>query len=371
MSTIALQRLTKSFGDLTAVREVDLDVAAGEVVCLLGPSGCGKTTTLRMIAGLERETSGDVRIGGNRVNDLTPSQRNVAMVFQFYALYPTLTVRENLAYPLHADGLSTADIDARVTRVSATLHLDAVLEQRPGQLAEGEKQRVAVGRAIVRDPNCFLFDEPLSRLDVQLRERMRGQIKEVLAGLNKATVIVTHDQLEALTMADRIAVMRQGVIEQCASPHDIFARPANLFVAGFIGTPQMNLLPAALIGPEGCGVRGGAAASGARFRIGDGTLLLDVDPGVARLAPESSVTLGIRPRGLELVAEPQPDSLAAEIDLIEPMGAETLLHLVDGSREFRIVVDRRAGVRVGERVSLRFRPGQTHVFDATERRVAS
>jgi multiple sugar transport system ATP-binding protein len=371
MSTIELHGLTKAFGDLTAVKSIDLAVAAGEVVCLLGPSGCGKTTTLRMIAGLEQETEGEIRIGGTRVNRLTPAERNVAMVFQFYALYPTLTVRENLAYPLHADRLDAGAIEGHVRRVSGLLHLDAVLNQRPGQLAEGEKQRVAVGRAIVRDPNCFLFDEPLSRLDVQLREEMRSQIKEVLEGLNKATVIVTHDQLEALTMADRIAVMRNGVIEQCASPHDIFAKPANLFVAGFIGTPQMNLLPAVLIGSDDCGVRQGTVTASARFRIGEGTITLAVDPAVGSLAPEASVTLGIRPRGLELVAEPQADSLAARIDLIEPMGAETLLHLVDGSLEFRIVVDRRAEARVGERVNLRFRPGQTHVFDGSEQRVAS
>jgi multiple sugar transport system ATP-binding protein len=371
MSTIALHGLTKTFGDLTAVNAIELEVGAGEVVCLLGPSGCGKTTTLRMIAGLERETAGEIRIGGSRVNGLTPAQRNVAMVFQFYALYPTLSVRENLAYPLHADGLSAAEIAKRVRAVSARLHLDPVLDLRPAQLSEGEKQRVAVGRAIGRDPSCFLFDEPLSRLDVQLRERMRGQVKEVLAGLNKATVIVTHDQLEALTMADRIAVMRDGLIEQCASPHDIFAHPANLFVAGFIGTPQMNLLPAVFVAPESCSAQDDAGTAAGRFRIGNGIVVLAVDRAVEHLPRECNVTLGIRPRSLELVPQAQADALSAQVDLIEPMGAETLLHLVDGALEFRIVVGRRTVARVGERVNLRFRPGQVHVFDSSERRLAS
>ena len=282
------------------------------------------------------------------------------MVFQFYALYPTLTVRENLAYPLHADRLSAAEIRERVTRVAAVLDLGRILDRRPRELAEGEKQRVAVGRAIVRDPSCFLFDEPLSRLDVQLRETMRAQLKELLTTLRRATVIVTHDQLEALTIADRIAVMRDGVIEQIATPHEVFARPENLFVASFIGTPQMNFLPATVFGP---------ADGGVRFRVGGQDATLAVDPAVSRLAAGSPVTLGIRPRGLDLVAEPAAGSLAARVDLIEPMGAETLVHLVEGGHEIRVVVDHRVSVEIGSRVHVRPRPAQTHVFDAAERRV--
>src|SRR5262245_49386932 len=251
MSTIELRNVTKRFGDFVAVKDVDLAVAAGEVVCLLGPSGCGKTTSLRMIAGLESATNGDIVVAGRRMNDLAPERRDIAMVFQFYALYPALVVGENIAFPLHYERLGEAEIRKRVERVAKLLHIETILHRLPGQISEGEKQRVAVARAIIRDPNCFLFDEPLSRLDVELRQSMRGQIKEVLAGLSKATVIVTHDQLEALTMADRIAIMRDGVIEQIATPHEVFARPANVFVASFIGTPQMNLIEAQLKGGGG------------------------------------------------------------------------------------------------------------------------
>src|SRR5579863_5118143 len=222
MSTIELKKVTKRFGSFTAVRDVDLVVAAGEVVCLLGPSGCGKTTTLRIIAGLERATSGDVVIAGRRMNRLPPERRDIAMVFQFYALYPALTVRENIMFPLHYEGLGESAAKARIAKVAELLHLNSVLDRLPVQISEGEKQRVAVARAVVRDPNCFLFDEPLSRLDVELRQDMRGQIKSVLTDLSKATVIVTHDQLEALTMSDRIAIMRDGVIEQVAPPHEVF-----------------------------------------------------------------------------------------------------------------------------------------------------
>ena len=248
MSTIEIRKVTKQFGAFTAVKDADLKVEAGEVVCLLGPSGCGKTTTLRMIAGLERATSGDVIIAGQRMNELPPQKRDIAMVFQFYALYPASRVGQNIAMPLHYE-----------RPVQGRHRMPAVDEGRQDHAPrprcstacrtrsrEGEKQRLAVARAIVRDPNCFLFDEPLSRLDVELRHSMRGQIKEVLTGLSKATVIVTHDQLEALTMASRIAIMKDGVIEQVGTPHEVFAKPVNVFVASFIGTPQMNLVEADL-----------------------------------------------------------------------------------------------------------------------------
>ena len=357
--TIELKKLTKRFGDLTAVDAIDLDVGDGEVLCLLGPSGCGKTTTLRMVAGLEFATEGDVILGGKRVNDLAPRDRNVAMSFQFYALYPSLTVAENLAFPLHAESLSKAEIDTRVKRIADTLQLHKILNRTPGQLAEGEKQRVAVGRSIIRDPECFLFDEPLSRLDVQLREEMRGEIKEVLQDLSRPTVIVTHDQLEALTMADRIAVMRDGRIEQVDTPHNVFARPANLFVAGFIGTPQMNLVPATLKQAQ----EGGRA----EFAVDSGqSMTIEVDPRIAELSPGAKVTLGIRPRNLEITHEAVADGISTEIDIVEPMGAETLAHLRDGANDLRLVTDWRVPLTEGDKVHTRFPPGATHVFTQDE-----
>jgi multiple sugar transport system ATP-binding protein len=362
MSTIELKRVTKRFGAFTAVKEVDLSVAPGEVVCLLGPSGCGKTTTLRIIAGLEQASEGEVIIAGQRMNDRTPEERNIAMVFQFYALYPALTVGENLGFPLHAEGISSAERERRVRDVASKLQLTHILDRLPGQIAEGEKQRVAVARAIIRDPNCFLFDEPLSRLDVELRQTMRGQIKEVLQGLSKATVIVTHDQLEALTMASRTAIMRDGLIEQIGTPHEVFAKPANAFVASFIGTPQMNLIPADLVRVEG---------DRAEIRMEGETVRLPVDPAVGGLRP-GKITVGMRPRSVTLADAAGPDAFTAQAELIEPMGAETLIHArtVVGD-DIRVVVPRERWVRVGETLHLAPEAGQTHVFASDGRAVRS
>jgi ABC-type sugar transport system ATPase subunit len=361
MFEIRLEKVTKRFGNgLVAVDKADLTVGRGEVMCLLGPSGCGKTTMLRMIAGLEWATSGDILIAGKRVNDLPARERNVAMAFQFYALYPSLSVEDNLAYPLHAENLSKAEIAARVARVSEALDLKSILKRRPHQLGEGEKQRVAVGRSIVRDPTCFLFDEPLSRLDIQLRQTMRTQIKEILSRLDKPTVIVTHDQIEALTMADRIAVMQLGKIEQIATPHELFSKPTNLFVAGFIGTPQMNLLGAVLAGvgePDPTGV------VTARFALLGENISAQVNGGVAKLPSGSKVTLGIRPRSFEFVNTDASDALHASIDIIEPMGAEVLAHLIEKGADLRCVVQNNVALAVGDRVAVRCKPGQLHVFD--------
>ncbi len=360
MSTIELKNVTKYFGALAAVQDVDLSVGAGETVCLLGPSGCGKTTTLRIVAGLESASDGDVFVAGRRMNDLAPAQRDIAMVFQFYALYPSLTVKENIAFPLYYERQSAADRERRVRKAAETLELTTVLDRLPGQISEGEKQRVAVARAIVRDPNCFLFDEPLSRLDVELRQTMRGQIKEVLTGLSKATVIVTHDQLEALTMADRIAIMRAGLIEQVASPHAIFAKPANVFVAGFIGTPQMNLIEASFAE---------VAEGEAELAFGDQRLRLAVNGAAGALARGKTMTFGVRPRAFTLAGAATERTISGAVELIEPMGAETLFHVRSGKLDIRVVVPREIRVKPGHVVHLACDPGQVHFFDAEGRAV--
>src|SRR5215216_1355279 len=249
MAQIQMKNIVKQYGDgFAAVNDVSIDVADGEFVILVGPSGCGKSTLLRMIVGLEDITSGDMFIGGDRVNDKAPRDRNLAMVFQNYALYPHLTVYENIAFPLRLAKLSEADIDAKVREASHLLELDEHLERKPGNLSGGQRQRVAMGRAIVRDAEAFLFDEPLSNLDAKLRGQMRTEILRMQRRLGITTVYVTHDQTEAMTLGDRVAVLKRGILQQLATPRELYEQPVNLFVAGFIGSPPMNFLPATVEG---------------------------------------------------------------------------------------------------------------------------
>jgi ABC-type sugar transport system ATPase subunit len=372
MANLRIEHLNKRYGATMVLNDVNLNIEDGEFVVLVGPSGCGKSTLLRMIAGLDGASGGDIHIAGKLVNTLAPAERGIAMVFQSYALYPHMNVRKNMTFGLKFTGVPPNERERRVAEAARMLRLEELLERYPRDLSGGQRQRVAIGRAIVREPAVFLFDEPLSNLDAALRVSTRVEIANLHRMLKSTIVYVTHDQVEAMTLADRIVVMNRGCIEQVGRPLDLYYAPANLFVAGFIGTPQMNLLPAVFIALEHRdGAQEGSGTSRGRFRVGNDTIVLAVDPAIERLPRESKVTLGIRPRSLELVPEPQADALIAQVDLIEPMGAETLLHLVDGGLEFRTVVDRRTVVRVGERVNLRFRPGQSHVFDSSERRVAS
>jgi len=341
---------------------VNLFVDSGEVVCLLGPSGCGKTTTLRIIAGLETPSAGEVLFNDRPVTNLTPEQRNIAMVFQFYALYPALTVADNLAFPLMVERLTKQARNKRVSDVAEILQLSHILHRYPAEVAEGEKQRIAVARAIIREPACFLFDEPLSRLDVELRETMRGQIKEVLQGLSKPTVIVTHDQLEALTMADRITIMRDGAIEQIGTPHEVFAKPENAFVASFIGTPQMNLLGANLMKSTG---------GDTQVELDGETLRLETDMAVEG-QPSGPIQIGIRPRAFSLTSKIGSRAISVEAEIIEPMGAETLVHARTSSQtEIRVVVPRKTRVKAGDLLHLKPDPGQTHIFGSDGKAIRS
>ena len=345
---IVLDRLQKHYGSYHALKDIDLAVPAGQFVALVGPSGCGKSTLLRTIAGLEGITTGSLSIAGEDVTRRPPRHRDVAMVFQSYALYPHMTVGENMGYALKLRRLDKAEIARRTQAAAASLGLEALLGRYPRELSGGQRQRVAMGRAIVRDPKVFLFDEPLSNLDAALRVHMRGELRDLHDRLKATSVYVTHDQIEAMTMADHVVVMRAGRIEQQGRPLDLYDHPANRFVAGFIGSPAMNILPAVV---DGCG----------RTARLDGPedvqlpLPLHVEPG-------RPVLLGLRPEHIGL-----NDAGAARLDgivqHIESTGSTTYLKV--GVAGFAVVVmlAQRAGVRAGERVPLSFAPTDVHVFD--------
>jgi multiple sugar transport system ATP-binding protein len=313
VASVELRNISKSFGKVEAVRDVSLSIADRELVVFVGPSGCGKSTLLRMIAGLEEITAGTLAIGGRPMNTVPAADRGIAMVFQSYALYPHMTVAQNMGFALKMIGTDPAEIEAKVRAAAATLQLDGLLERKPRQLSGGQRQRVAIGRAITRSPDVFLFDEPLSNLDADLRAQMRVEIARLRDALKTTMIYVTHDQVEAMTLADRIVILNNGRIEQEGPPLELYERPANRFVAGFLGQPKMNFLPALAVGA-------GAALD---FRLdADGPTVLSRAPG-AGLAPGEMVELGIRPDAITLT---EAGGLRASVVLVERLGGSSLLH---------------------------------------------
>ena len=343
MATVSLDGVRKSFAEREVVHGVSCEIANGELVVVVGPSGCGKSTLLRMVAGLETVSAGTVAIDGRVVNGVEPKDRDIAMVFQNYALYPHMSVYDNMAYGLRMRRISRAEIRSRVGRAAEILQLDGLLQRKPRQLSGGQRQRVAMGRAIVRDPKVFLFDEPLSNLDAQLRVQMRVEIKRLQQELATTSLYVTHDQVEAMTLADRLIVMNAGNVDQIGRPLDLYERPATAFVAGFIGSPAMNLLAGRL---DGRGVA-----------IGDALLPLDMPNGMS----ERHVLVGLRPEHLELASD---GPLAIRVELLERLGADTILHgrLTD---DVRIVARTAASFAppLGDVARFAIRPEHIHLFD--------
>ena len=354
MATVDYDRVAKSYGPTRVMEDISFTIPDHRFVVLLGPSGCGKTTLLRMTAGLETITGGEIRIGGRRMNGVHPRDRDIAMVFQTYALYPQMKVFDNIAFSLQVRRLSKAEIREKVAWAAGLLDLEPLLDRKPGALSGGQRQRVAMGRALVRDPEVFLFDEPLSNLDAKLRGQMRYEIRRIHDRLEATTIYVTHDQVEAMTMADEIVVMRGGEIMQMGSPDDVYDRPANLFVADFIGAPPINLVRGRLDGEGGApGVRQGEA-------------LLPAPEGLAARRG-AEVVYGVRP--VDLALDPA-GAIEGAVLMAETTGSETLLHVEVGGQELRVVIPERRRLRAGERVRLAIDPAKAHLFDAaTEARI--
>ncbi|MBT0957570.1 sn-glycerol-3-phosphate ABC transporter ATP-binding protein UgpC [Alphaproteobacteria bacterium KMM 3653] len=344
MANLALRNLTKIYGKTEVLHGINLEVADGEFVVFVGPSGCGKSTTLRMIAGLEEVSAGEVVIDDRVVNNLEPKERDIAMVFQNYAIYPHMSVKKNIAFGLRSSKLSKPEKEARIQEVAGILDMTHLLERKPSQLSGGQRQRVAIGRAMVRDPAVFLFDEPLSNLDAQLRTQMRLEIKKLHQRVGNTIVFVTHDQVEAMTMADRIVIMKDGHIQQVGTPEEVYHSPANAFVAQFIGAPSMNMLPGALEG---------------------GALVLDSGQSISTGHSSEGtrrVKVGVRPDDLFLGAGTQV--VSGHVTVREPLGPETLIYVDTGVGEVIAKADGRNPPEVGAEVSLSADPANLHVFDA-------
>ena len=361
MGRIALTGIDRAYGKAKVLHDIDLDIGDGEMVVLVGPSGCGKSTLLRLIAGLDQPTGGRIEIDGKDVTQVSAAQRGLAMVFQSYALYPHMSVRQNLAFGLENIRMPKAEIDQRIAEAARMLEIAPYLDRRPGQLSGGQKQRVAIGRAVVRNPTAFLLDEPLSNLDAELRISTRAEIAALHKRLATTMIYVTHDQVEAMTLADRIVVMRAGRIEQVGRPLDLYNAPANLFVAGFIGAPRMNLLP----------VKVRAAGKDQATVDGPGGLAATVAVDGSSLKAGDPVTLGIRPHDIEL-SEAGKGSLEAQVMLAEALGPETVLHATVAGGERIVAVLKRQGVETqGRPIHLRLPTERMHLFDAAGLRVPS
>ncbi|HEY0854374.1 MAG TPA: sn-glycerol-3-phosphate ABC transporter ATP-binding protein UgpC [Devosia sp.] len=351
MATLSINGVRKSFGSLEVLKNIDLELEDGGFLVLLGPSGCGKSTLLSIIAGLEPSSGGDILIGDRNVNDVHPKDRNIAMVFQSYALYPTMPVRRNIGFGLEMRKVPQTERDAAVQKAAELLQIEHLLDRKPAQLSGGQRQRVAMGRAIVRDPDLFLFDEPLSNLDAKLRVEMRTEIKRLHDRLGTSVVYVTHDQVEAMTLGTKVAVMREGVIQQIADPQTIYERPANMFVAGFIGSPTMNFLAGTL------------EKDGETFvlRHGDGVLPL---PGLAQdVGPYAGrkVVAGIRPESIS--AGNGPSTLSGKVDVVEPTGPDTMVIVSVGGQLITARLGSRDRPKLGETLTLAVNAVEVNLFD--------
>jgi ABC-type sugar transport system ATPase subunit len=353
LAAITLRSVHKRYGDTHVVKGLDLEIADGEFVVLVGPSGCGKSTTLRMIAGLETISEGDLLIGDERVNDLAPGDRDLAMVFQSYALYPHMSVRQNIAFGLKVRRMAKAEIAQRTDEVAKMLGLEELLDRKPAQLSGGQRQRVAMGRAIVRRPKAFLFDEPLSNLDAKLRTEVRAEIARLRRTLGTTTVYVTHDQVEAMTLADRVVVLHEGIAQQIGAPMDVYRKPANRFVAGFLGTPTMNFL-------DGTKAGDGFAADGEGppLDVGD--------------VPDGARCLAVRPHDLLAGATPEGPSASlgdVEVDLVERLGAESFVFGQRGELRVAARLEENASPAVGDKLRLAVARDRVHFFDADGQRI--
>jgi sn-glycerol 3-phosphate transport system ATP-binding protein len=349
MGSVSIRGVHKSFGRSEVVRGVDLEIEDGEFIVVLGPSGCGKSTLLRLIAGLESITSGEIAIGGKVVNALEPRERGCAMVFQNYALYPHMTVADNIGYALKVSGMPRAERKARIAKVADTLGLAAFLDRRPADLSGGQRQRVAMGRAIIREPSAFLFDEPLSNLDAKLRVQMRVEIRRLHRRLKATSIFVTHDQVEAMTLADRLVVMNQGRVEQVGSPAEVYRQPATSFVAGFIGSPPMNFLPVQV------------SAAGL-IELGDGSRL-PLEALKGRRPRDGRLTLGIRPEDVRLHALSSGGTVPISIEMVEELGAGRLLYGSLAGSDFVVALPAGAQIPESQRVFVQFSRENVHLFD--------